>query len=34
MDDVEIFVNRSDDDEGENFLVLIVNILIKNIRGR
>ena len=34
MDDVEISVNRSDDDEGENFSALIANIPIKNIRGR
>lgn len=34
MDDVEISVNRSDDDEGENSSALIANIPIKNIRGR
>ncbi|AGX41632.1 cell division topological specificity factor MinE [Clostridium saccharobutylicum] len=34
VDDVEISVNRSDDDEGENSSALIANIPIKNIRGR
>lgn len=34
VDDVEISVNRSDDEEGENASALIANIPIKNIRGR
>ena len=34
MDDVEISVNRSDDEEGENTSALIANIPIKGIRGR
>ena len=33
-DDVEISVNKSDDDEGENTSALIANIPIKNIKGR
>ena len=33
-DDVEISVNKSDDDEGENTSALIANIPIKGIRGR
>ncbi len=34
IDDVEISVNKSDDDEGENTSALIANIPIKNIKGR
>lgn len=34
VDDVEISVNKSDDEEGENTSALIANIPIKNIRGR
>lgn len=34
VDDVEISVNRSGDEEGENTSALIANIPIKNIRGR
>ncbi|MCE5222161.1 MAG: cell division topological specificity factor MinE [Clostridium sp.] len=34
VDDVEISVNRSGDEEGENASALIANIPIKNIRGR
>lgn len=34
VDDVEISVNKSDDQEGENTSALIANIPIKNIRGR
>lgn len=34
LDDVEISVNKSDDEEGENTSALIANIPIKNIRGR
>lgn len=34
MEDVEISVNRSGDEEGENTSALIANIPIKNIRGR
>ena len=34
LDDVEISVNKSADDEGENGSALIANIPIKNVRGR
>ena len=34
LDDVEISVNKSPDDEGVNGSALISNIPIKNIRGR
>lgn len=34
VDDVEISVNRSGDEEGENTSALVANIPIKNIRGR
>ncbi|EKQ55100.1 MULTISPECIES: cell division topological specificity factor MinE [unclassified Clostridium] len=34
VDDVEISVNKSGDEEGENTSALIANIPIKNIRGR
>lgn len=34
IDDVEISVNKSDDEEGENSSALIANIPIKNVRGR
>lgn len=34
IDDVEISVNKSDDEQGENGSALIANIPIKNIRGR
>lgn len=34
VEDVEISVNKSDDDEGENTSALIANIPIKGIRGR
>ncbi|WP_315073381.1 cell division topological specificity factor MinE [uncultured Clostridium sp.] len=34
VDDVEISVNKSGDDEGENTSALIANIPIKNVRGR
>ncbi|OOM75719.1 cell division topological specificity factor [Clostridium puniceum] len=34
VEDVEISVNRSDDEEGANNSALIANIPIKNIRGR
>lgn len=34
VDDVEISVNKSDDEEGENSSALIANIPIKNVRGR
>lgn len=34
VDDVEISVNKSDDDEGENTSALIASIPIKGIRGR
>lgn len=34
VDDVEISVNRSDDNEGEKSSALIANIPIKNIKGR
>lgn len=34
LDDVEISVNKSPDDEGINGSALIANIPIKNIRGR
>jgi len=34
VDDVEISVNRSDHEEGENTSALIANIPIKGIKGR
>jgi cell division topological specificity factor len=34
VEDVEISVNRSDDEEGSNTSALIANIPIKNVRGR
>ena len=34
VDDVEISVNKSDDEEGENTSALIANIPIKGLRGR
>lgn len=34
VDDVEISVNRSDHEEGENTSALIANIPIKGVRGR
>ncbi len=34
VDDVEISVNRNDDEEGENASALVANIPIRNIRGR
>lgn len=34
VDDVEISVNKSDDDEGERSSALIANIPIKSIKGR
>lgn len=34
VEDVEISVNRSDDEEGTNASALIANIPIKNVRGR
>lgn len=34
VEDVEISVNRSDDEEGSNNSALIANIPIKNVRGR
>lgn len=34
VDDVEISVNKSGDEEGENTSALIANIPIKNVRGR
>lgn len=34
VDDVEISVSKSGDDEGENASSLIANIPIKNVRGR
>jgi cell division topological specificity factor len=34
VEDVEISVNRSDDEEGANTSALIANIPIKNVRGR
>ena len=34
VDDVEISVNKSGDDEGENTSALIASIPIKNVRGR
>lgn len=33
-DDVEIAVNRSDAEDGENTSALVANIPIRNIRGR
>ena len=34
VDDVEISVNKNDDDEGDNSSALVANIPIRNIRGR
>lgn len=34
MEDVEISVNKSGDDEGENTSALVANIPIKSVRGR
>ncbi|EHJ02018.1 MULTISPECIES: cell division topological specificity factor MinE [unclassified Clostridium] len=34
VDDVEISVNKSGDEEGENTSALIASIPIKNVRGR
>ncbi len=34
LDDVEISVNKSGDEEGENTSALIANIPIKSVRGR
>ncbi|MFT8352692.1 MULTISPECIES: cell division topological specificity factor MinE [Clostridium] len=34
VDDVEISVNKSGDEEGENSSALVANIPIRNIRGR
>ena len=33
-EDVEIAVNKNDDEDGENTSALVANIPIKNIRGR
>ncbi len=33
-EDVEITVNKNDDNDGENASALVANIPIKNIRGR
>lgn len=34
IDDVEISVNKSDDEDGENISALIANIPIKGVKGR
>lgn len=33
-DDVEIAVNKNDDEDGDNSSALVANIPIKNVRGR